>query len=177
MGYIKYKQKKYKTITIRLSKDSDFSVLLKEFHQLEFPELKSDIEHIRYAVLELVNNSIRAHKEQNTAERILLRFTLEEEHLLTIIKDAGGGFDISVLPYDINHDVSQIDLNAPSFQQYREENDYNRFGMGLLVTKRTFDDFNITFYTGEREDVHWGEENILGTIITLRSRYNEQSKQ
>ena len=64
MGYIKYKEKKYKTVKIDLSKSSDFNALLKEFHNMYFTDLDSKLEHIRYAILELVNNSIRAHKEK-----------------------------------------------------------------------------------------------------------------
>ncbi len=174
MGYIKYKDKKYKTVTIKLSRNSDFNALLKEFNMLYFTDIGAEMEHIRYAVLELVNNSIRAHKERNVNDRIILNFMMQPEALQIKITDAGGGFDTAGLPYDIHDDVSQIDLNNEAFQAYREKHGYNRFGMGLLVTKRTFHDFSITFYDARGEQESWKAGETIGTIITMRSLFNEQ---
>ena len=174
MGYIKYKEKKYKSATIKLSRDSDFNALLKEFNRLFFSGIGNKIEHIQYAVLELVNNSIRAHKEQNTSEYIILNFHMETDALTIRIKDAGGGFDTSTLPYDIHNDVNDIDMNNHSFQEYRERHGYNRFGMGLLVTKRTFHEFLISFYDEEGEKESWSEGTTIGTIITMRSRFDDE---
>ncbi len=174
MGYIKYKEKKYKSVTIKLSQNSDFNDLLREFNQLYFTDVGAEMEHIRYAVLELVNNSIRAHKERISHELITLKFRMETHDLLIVIKDAGGGFDTSVLPYNIHDDVTDIDMNSISFQDYREKHGYNRFGMGLLVTKRTFHDFLISFYDNQGESQDWRKGKTIGTIITLRSRFNDE---
>ncbi len=174
MGYIKYKEKKYKTVRIDITKSSDFNALLKEFHNMYFTDLDSKLEHIRYAILELVNNSIRAHKEQKTNAPITIRFSVYDKYLEIIIRDSGGGFDIGRLPYDINRDVSDIDLNDSSFQDYREKHNYNRFGMGLLVTKRTFDYFHISFHDKEENDIPWDKEKTVGTIITMRSNYSNE---
>ena len=173
MGYIKYKAKNYKTVCIKLSAGSDFNALLKEFHALSFSKLENRIENIRYAILELVNNSIRAHKERKSNELILLDFALHDEYLSISIKDAGGGFNPARLPYDINRDVSEIDMNNSSFQEYRERHAYNRFGMGLLVTKRTFDSFNLSFYDRNGALVPWQEGVVVGTIIEIRSNISK----
>ena len=169
MGYIKYKAKKYKTVCIKLSGTSDFNALLKEFNALSFCPLEDKIENIRYAILELVNNSIRAHKESGSSGLILLDLAINQDFLKISIKDSGGGFDTECLPYDINQDISLIDMNAPSFQEYREKHGYNRFGMGLLVTKRTFDYFDITFYDKSGAAVPWERGAVVGTIIEMRS--------
>jgi anti-sigma regulatory factor (Ser/Thr protein kinase) len=173
MGYIKYKAKNYKTVCIKLSSSSDFNDLLKEFHALSFSKLEKKIENIRYAILELVNNAMRAHKECNSDAQILLDFSMNDEFLKIQIKDAGGGFDISLLPYDLNQNISDIDMNNPSFQDYREKHGYKRFGMGLLVTKRTFDYFNISFYDKRGSIVPWKKESVVGTIVEMRSNISK----
>ncbi|OQY34033.1 MAG: hypothetical protein B6241_06005 [Spirochaetaceae bacterium 4572_59] len=175
MGYIKYKEKKYNLVSIKLSKSSDFNALLKEFHTLFFSGLDKKVEHIRYAILELVNNSIRAHKELDRNDPITISFSMNDNFLTILIKDAGGGFNTSDLPYDINQDVSDIDMNNSSFQDYREKHSYKRFGMGLLLTKKTFDSFKITFYGNDGKECPWEQGVSRGTIIEMRSRIeNEQ---
>ncbi len=172
MGYIKYNGKKYRSVLIRLSSKTDFSEILDEFHNLFFNGIdEKKLENIRYSLLELVNNSIRAHKEMKSDELITLRFSMEEREILTILEDRGGGFDKSRLPYDLDQDVHDIDINDDSFMAYREEHGYHRFGMGLLVTKRTFDSFVLKFIDSGGEltsDFNKGE--TAGTHIELRSR-------
>jgi len=174
MGYIKYKDKKYKTVTIRLTKSTEFSSLLKEFHQIYFTGLDKKMEHIRYAVLELVNNSIRAHQERDEQAPITLQFILSDQDLLIIMKDRGGGFDTGRLPYDISEPVDHIDLNNPDFQAYRERHGYHRFGMGLLVAKRTFDDFVLKFHARGKEELSWTEGRTEGTILEMRSTISHE---
>ena len=172
MGYIKHNGKKYKSVLIRLSSKTDFSGILDEFHNLFISGLdEKKLENIRYSLLELVNNSIRAHKEKQCADYITLRFAMEESELLIILQDRGGGFDKSGLPYDLDQEVHDIDINDDSFMAYREKYGYHRFGMGLLVTKKTFDSFILNFINKEGVlTPAYDKDETAGTHIELRSR-------
>ena len=46
---------------------------------------------------------------------------------------------------------------------------------GLLVTKRTFDYFHIAFHDKEGNDIPWDKQKTIGTIITMRSNYSNES--
>jgi DNA topoisomerase VI subunit B len=99
---------------------------------LTIPDSPHDDEHTRYAVLELINNSLRAHRENGIKDTIKTEMNVKDEVLTISIVDRGGGFDISKLPYNISEQVDDIDTNSGKFQEYREENQYKRFGMGCL---------------------------------------------
>lgn len=171
MRYIKHNGKKYKSVLIRLSSETDFSEILDEFHSIFISGMEEKkLENIRYSLLELVNNSIRAHKERQCDDFITLRFSVEGKELIIVLQDRGGGFDKSGLPYDLDDDVHDIDINDDSFMDYRERHGYNRFGMGLLVTKRTFDSFVLSFL--DKEGVltrGYNKGETAGTHIELRS--------
>lgn len=171
MGYLKHKGKKYTSVVLRISKKTDFSRILDELHQLFIGGIdEKKIENIRYSLLELINNSIRAHKENNESRDILLRFKLTDNELITTLQDWGGGFDIKKLPYDLTREVQDIDINNQDFLDYREKHGYHRFGMGLLITKKTFNHFKLNFigFDGAVQDEYEGE-NTAGTLIELRS--------
>ncbi len=130
-----------------------FHEILKKVNGLTIPDSPHDDEHTRYAVLELINNSLRAHREKGILENIRTEYKVKDDELEIIITDKGGGFDISKLPYDIGDSVDDVDTNDGRFQEYREENQYKRFGMGLLVAKRLFPIFSINFYDSEGNEV------------------------
>ncbi|MDC7236002.1 MAG: ATP-binding protein [Spirochaetales bacterium] len=171
MGYLKHKGKKYTSVVLKISKNTDFSRILDELHQIFLAGInEKKIENIRYSLLELVNNSIRAHKEQKENRDILLRFKLAGQELIITLRDWGGGFDKSRLPYDLDQDVQKIDINDQNFLEYREVHGYQRFGMGLLITKKTFDRFKLSFtdHQGNIRD-NYEEGQTAGTVIELRS--------
>jgi len=172
MGYLKHKGKKYTSVLLKISRNTDFSRILDELHQIFFAGIDEKIiENIRYSLLELVNNSIRAHREKNENRDIQLRFKLTEEEVITTLKDWGGGFDKKNLPYDLDQEVQDIDINNQDFLDYREKHGYHRFGMGLLITKKTFSFFKLSFvgHQGEMQE-EYEAENTAGTVIELRSR-------
>ncbi len=171
MGYIKHNGKKYKSILLRINRNTDFSAILREFHNIYFFGIdEKKLENIRYSLLELVNNSIRAHKERDEDGDITLRFTMTPEELIIALEDRGGGFDKKNLPYDLDQEVKHIDINNQDFLEYRERHGYHRFGMGLLITKRTFDAFILKFpdREGKKRD-HYEKGVTAGTYIELRS--------
>ncbi len=172
MGYLKHKGKKYTSILLRISRKTDFSSFLGELHQIYLSGVdEKKLENGRYALLELVNNSIRAHRERKEDAPILLRIKLTDTEVVTTLEDRGGGFDKTRLPYDIDRDVKEIDINNQEFLKYREDHDYQRFGMGLLISKKTFDSFKIVFIgpDGEHQEIY-EKGKTIGTLIETRSR-------
>jgi anti-sigma regulatory factor (Ser/Thr protein kinase) len=171
MGYIKHNEKKYKTVLLKISKETDFSLILKEFHNIYFNGVdEKRLENIRYSLLELVNNSIRAHKERQEKGNILLRFSMTDEELIITLQDMGGGFSKKNLPYDLDQEVQNIDINNQNFLEYREKHGYHRFGMGLFITKKTFDSFILKFVDMEDNLMDdYVKDCTKGTYIELRS--------
>ena len=171
MGYIKHNGKKYKSVSLRISRSTDFSAILEEFHNIFFSGVDDKkLENMRYALLELVNNSIRAHKEKNQDGIINLSFKMSPDELIIKLCDEGGGFDKRDLPYDLDQKISDIDINNQDFLDYREKHGYHRFGMGLYITKKTFDAFILKFTEpdGVLSD-HYKKNITTGTCIELRS--------
>jgi len=124
-------------------------------------------EHIRFAILELLNNSIRAHREKNEPRDILIDLTVADGLLVVAIRDFGGVFDTKRLPYDLNEDPRRLDLHSPAFQQYQEKNGYKRFGMGIYVAKKTFDELRLVFLDDHDRPMAFRPGSTVGTLITM----------
>ena len=165
--YILFREAKYRTVRLRIYPFADFSDILKTLNQMEFPELPISSEQIIYAILELLNNSLRAHKEKNVQDQILTQFTMKDKKLHITIQDWGGGFDISSLPYNLDSEMDSIDTNNDDFQDYRERHGYIRFGIGLYVVKKTFTSFDLSFTDREGNRTDYDTGLARGTRIEL----------
>ncbi len=173
MRHIVFQGRKYKRIIMNISGDAPFHEILKKVNGLTIPESPHDDEHTRYAILELINNSLRAHREKGIKDKILTELKVEDEILNIRITDKGGGFDISDLPYDMDESVEDIDTNSSSFQIYREENQYKKFGMGLIVARRLFPVFKVSFYDEKDEEVSYSPEKVVGTRVDMGIRWKD----
>jgi signal transduction histidine kinase len=168
-AYIRYRGKKYRSIRLHIRTDAEFNDILQELNEIELADIPISSEQIMYAILELINNSLRAQKEKRTRKKILSEFSLAGEGGLFIkIRDWGGGFDISKLPYDLSSSTDDVDTNSETFQNYREEHGYMRFGIGLYVVKKTFDSFKLYFIDEELQQVQWESGEARGTCIELQ---------
>ena len=172
MRHIVFLGRKYKRVIMNISGDAPFHEILKQVNGLTIPESPHDDEHTRYAMLELINNSLRAHREKGIKEKIRTELQVGEELLNISITDKGGGFDISNLPYTLDESSNEIDTNSNRFQLYREENQYKRFGMGLIVAKRLFPVFDINFYDENGKDISYNPDKVVGTRIDMSIRWN-----
>ena len=83
------------------------------------------------------------------------------------VKDFGGGFDPARLPYSLDAPAETIDQTSDAFEEYQEKHKYLRFGMGLLITKKTFPFFQVIFFDEEEQPVQWGESAVIGTVIRV----------
>jgi anti-sigma regulatory factor (Ser/Thr protein kinase) len=165
--YIQYRNTLCRSLKINVSPASPFQHILAALNAIRYNGVALTTEQINYAVLELLNNSLRAHRSRGIKEPITLRFTMKPNGLHVSIKDRGGGFDPSTLPYDLTEDPERIDVHHPAFEAYRQHHNYARFGLGIYLAKKTFPRFTLSFidHRGELREEH-GEE-IVGTVIEL----------
>lgn len=173
MRYIVYKGKKYNRFVLNFKMDEPFYEILNRINSLEIPNSPHDDEHTRYAILELINNSIRAQRELGTDTLIKVGFKVRDDDLSISIVDQGGGFDINLLPYDIKSEAEKINTENMDFQQYREKNHYKKFGMGLVFVRKLFSDFELNFYDENGKDIPYHPDRVIGTRITIGFQWND----
>jgi anti-sigma regulatory factor (Ser/Thr protein kinase) len=159
--------KQSRTIRLKISPQADFREVIRTLESILIPPFRVSDEHIRFAILELLNNSIRAHREKNEPREILVDLTVADGLLVVAIRDFGGGFDTKRLPYDLNEDPRSLDLHSSSFQEYQEKNGYKRFGMGIYVARKTFDEFRLVFFDERDRPIRYTPGATVGTLITL----------
>lgn len=161
MAQLTYREKSYQKLKFTFSKDISFQRILNTLNKVRFDGVVVNDEQAIYAILELVNNSLRAHREKDVKEKIILHLKASEDLLHIRLKDKGGGFDPESLPYNLFAPVEEIDTCSDAFEGYREKHQYRRFGMGLLLARKIFPGFRLSFYQ---------ENGHRGTIIDLSNR-------
>jgi anti-sigma regulatory factor (Ser/Thr protein kinase) len=159
--------KQSRTIRISVNPHADFRQVLGTLESIVLPPVRVNEEHVRFAVLELLNNSIRAHRERGEQRDISLDLSITDGKLVVTIRDFGGGFDPKKLPYSLDDDPSRLDLHSSSFEDYQKRNGFKRFGMGIYVAKKTFDDFRLVFLDDRDQPTSWTPGKTAGTLITL----------
>jgi anti-sigma regulatory factor (Ser/Thr protein kinase) len=156
-----------RTIRLTVNPHADFRQVIKILGEIHIPPTRVSHEHIRFAILELLNNSIRAHREKNEPRDIMVDLTVADGRLVVAIRDFGGGFDPKRLPYELDADPATLDLQSPSFEEYQKRNEYKRFGMGIYVAKKTFSEFRLVFLDTMDRPAPWIPGRVAGTLITL----------
>ena len=148
--------KQSRTIRLSVSPQADFRQVIHTLEAIVLPPVRVNEEHVRFAVLELLNNSIRAHREKDEPRDISIDLTISDGRLVVTIRDFGGGFDTGKLPYALlEADPSRLDLHSPEFEEYQKRNGFKRFGMGIYVAKKTFDDFRLVFLDDRDQPMSW----------------------
>jgi anti-sigma regulatory factor (Ser/Thr protein kinase) len=164
---LSYKGRSISKVTINIRPQADFREILSVLSDLSLPDSIKDEENIKYAILECLNNSLRAHRENEVDKDIITYFEIKNSHLSVEIKDFGRGFDPQKLPYDLDEDPGQIDNKAPAFQEYQQKHQYQRFGMGLLLVKKTFSWFKLAFFDHNERPTSWANGDVQGTRILV----------
>jgi anti-sigma regulatory factor (Ser/Thr protein kinase) len=165
-----FRSRRYRRIRLRIDPGAGFRTILDTLEELGLPDMTCKADHVKYAVLEMINNSLRAHRITRCADPIDVVFERAEPVLRVRIRDRGPGFDPRTLPFSLKSDPYAIDLNAEVFQEYRRRNNYERFGMGLPLAMRTFDSFELAFVDEAGQEVPWEAWNsgsVRGTAITV----------
>jgi anti-sigma regulatory factor (Ser/Thr protein kinase) len=167
--------KRSRTVRVKVNPQAEFRSIIHVFDSIEIPQTGVSPDNLKFAILELVNNSIRAHKERGDAREILIDITLTEGRLHFAIRDFGGGFDPKLLPYPLDASPSTLDIHSESFQDYQKRNGYKRFGMGIYLAKKTFEHFQLLFLDSSDVPVRWGANRVAGTLIRLDIAAREES--
>ena len=162
-----------RTFKMNIYPFAEFNEILTQLNEITFIGGRINQEHAMYAVLELINNSLRAHREKSITKPLRLTVTVSPEGLTIVIKDFGGGFNPERLPYDISKPVQDVDTNNESFQQYRERHGYKRFGIGLYVARKTFTKFTLKFFNEKGDFVDYKEHETQGTYIEMTNVWRE----
>lgn len=161
-------------VRINISPIVEFREILKVLNNIRLPDYEDiNSDNIKYAVMELLNNSLRAHREKRVNKAIITTFNTFNSHLTINIKDYGGGFDPGKLPYDLQKDHREVNTQSSYFIEYREKNNYQRFGMGLLLARRTFTYFDLSFFDNYEKQIKWKSGETAGTIIRLSTGAQE----
>jgi anti-sigma regulatory factor (Ser/Thr protein kinase) len=156
-----------RTIRLSINPHADFREVIRTLDAIVIPPSRVSVEHIRFAILELLNNSIRAHREKGESRNIWIDLSALEGRFMVSVRDFGGGFDATKLPYDLAADPQSLDLHSTSFQEYQKHNGYKRFGMGIYVARKTFDEFRLVFLDERDQPMAYHPGKTAGTLITL----------
>jgi anti-sigma regulatory factor (Ser/Thr protein kinase) len=163
--HLEFEERSSTRIVLHVHPQAAFREVLKVIQAIRLPGFVANEDNVKYAVLELLNNSLRAHREKNVDRSIRTAFQAAAGLLRVSVKDYGGGFDPDSLPYRLDEDASRIDHTGPAFQEYQKRYAYLRFGMGLLVAKRTFTELRVSFFDEAEKPVPWGRGPVWGTLI------------
>jgi anti-sigma regulatory factor (Ser/Thr protein kinase) len=156
-------------LRLSFAHDIDIRDTLAIIRKLRFPETGMTDEQLSIALIELVTNSLRAQAERHAREPVLMDIRSDALELAVEVTDHGGGFDLAALPFDLNKPVEDIDPTAAPFSEYRRIHRYARFGMGLVLVRRTFQFFRLAFVDSLGRELAWPSPEIVGTVISLRS--------
>lgn len=159
--------KKSRTVRVTVNPAADFRGVIHAFDAIRLPKTSIGTDNLKFAILELVNNSIRAHKERKDGRDILVDLTVTEDRLHISVRDYGGGFDPGILPYPLESPASSLDLQSEAFQEYQKKNGYKRFGMGIYLAKKSFEHFQLLFLDEKDSPMSWMPGRISGTLIRL----------
>jgi anti-sigma regulatory factor (Ser/Thr protein kinase) len=165
-----FRSRRYRRIRLKIDPHAEFRSILYTLEELSLPDMSCKADHVKYAVLEMINNSLRAHRMAKCPDPVEVVFELAEAVLRVRVRDRGAGFDPRTLPYSLKADPYAIDLNDEVFQEYRRRNNYERFGMGLPLAMRTFDSFELAFVDDAGREVpwqSWDSGSARGTAITV----------
>lgn len=167
--YLAFGKKRCNNLVLKISPHTPFPDILARMEKIEFVGCMIPSEHIIYSILELINNSLRAHRNRKEDRPILLKMKTEKHGFEIDLKDWGGGFDVRALPYSLDGDISDVNIHSEEFESYRQVHNYQRFGLGLYLARKTFTDFSLRFFDDEGNESEWVKGKSVGTRITLRS--------
>ena len=162
-----FKGKPFRRIRLNIRPKVEFKQILDTLEDLTLPQTNVKSQDIKYAILEMVNNSIRAHRDNKIEEPLTVTFEYANPELTIAVVDKGPGFNPQVLPYSLDDDPNDLDLKSDSFDEYRKKHNYKRFGMGLHLVRKTFSSFELSFLNSDGQFVEWKEGKIRGTCIKV----------
>ena len=165
--YLKFRETKSLELTFRFCPGQEFRQVVDAVRSVKLPPLPLNEELAAFSVLELLSNSIRAHRERGVREDVELRYSISDNRLKIEILDSGRGFDPGRLPYRLDSPPDSIDPRSETFTEYRLRYGNGRFGMGLLAARKTFPAFSLSFVDRDLSPCPWYSGMVRGTRIVL----------
>lgn len=167
LPYLEYRHRQCQDLSLRFAPSQEFREVVDAVRAVRLPPISVNAELAAFSVLELLSNSIRAHREHGVKEDVSLWYTLETDRLKIEILDSGRGFDPSRLPYSLSDPPDRVDPTSDVFVAYRSAHGNGRFGMGLLAARRTFPEFSLSFVDRDLNPCPWFSGMVRGTRILL----------
>jgi anti-sigma regulatory factor (Ser/Thr protein kinase) len=165
--YLEYRSQRYSTLSLEIDPGTEFRQVVDDFGELRYPPIGVNHDLVGFALLELVSNSIRAHKEHGVDEPVRVTFAATDRELGITVLDSGRGFNPALLPYDIGAPVETVDLMGDAFASYRDRSGGSRFGMGIYSARKIFPRFSIAFVDRSGSRCPWFAGAVRGTRIDL----------
>jgi anti-sigma regulatory factor (Ser/Thr protein kinase) len=166
-SYIVYRAEQLTSLLLSFNPETEFRIIVDAFGEIQYPTLPVNPELVSFALLELISNSIRAHRERGVTEAVKVQLESNSGEFQATVLDAGRGFDPSLLPYDLNAAASDVDVMSEPFSDYRRVHGGSRFGMGLYMAKKTFSSFKLCFVDAAGVPCPWYSGKVKGTKIAL----------
>jgi len=176
-AYLEFHDRQFRDLSLRFSPDQEFREIVDAVRSVRLPPLSVNSELAAFSVLELLSNSLRAHRERGIREEVRLKYILGPDCLEIEIVDSGRGFDPSRLPYRLDDPPDRVDPTSAAFAEYRMAHGSGRFGMGLLAARRTFPDFSLSFVDKALCPCPWFSGLVRGTRILLSAPLGLEPKQ
>jgi len=138
---------------------------------LRLPLTQKDEFALVYALEEAVFNALRATAQAEREEPVVADIEEDAGIVRVCVRDGAGGFDLNALPYDFDADPEEVDIASEKFDEYRENNDEERFGLGLLTLRGMVNDFRLTFIDHHGNEAPWrGKGSVFGTRVSFSLR-------
>jgi anti-sigma regulatory factor (Ser/Thr protein kinase) len=164
-----FQEKKCKSVKFNCKNGTQTLHVLNKLEDIKFPFVQKQTDTIIYLIMELITNSLRASREHESVMPVTINIELTDNEFVVTVEDKAGGFDVSVLPYDINEDPCHVDIFSGEFIEYREKFGFERFGMGIYSVKVWADNFKLTFIDEEKNPVSYNDNgSVAGTVITFK---------
>jgi len=150
--------------------DSSNADLCDALEALELPLGRREACCVRYALVELAANALRASVERGATEPVCVEVTCDGERLYFRVSDGAGGFDPRSLPYDLDAS-DDLDPQSERFEAYRRAHGETRFGLGLLTVRRAVDDFRLRLVRRDGLETEWRDDGTVhGTVVTFSKK-------
>jgi signal transduction histidine kinase len=173
---IHFRSKRCKHLQLSIGNATHFRDIVGLFNDISLPESPIDDNLIRVSLLEVVSNSLRAHREHGILDPIFVEIIGFNRVVTIRVEDKGRGFIPPRLPYSLTDRIEDIDLMSVPFKRYREKHKNQRFGMGLYIARKTFHRFDLDFIDRVGQVVPWFSGRVAGTRIVVEIDYRKTVK-
>ncbi len=174
---IDFNGKQCQSVKFKCKSGTNTRHILDKLDLVDFPFIQSEADTLKYLILELLTNSLRATDEIRGGLPIVIDMQINKDFFIVTIEDGAGGFDVKLLPYNIDEEPSHIDILSRDFIEYRERHGFERFGMGIYSVKVWSDVFKLGFIDEDGKCIKYtGRGSVAGTRIVFKKQLSKLLK-